>query len=200
MLWNTAEGSGGLGVHGRVPGLVKPPSLVRSAVPLLLLHVEMHDMPRLGLSSNCSSAGELASEPYLSAEVRSDSLRSRTGFDFAKEAGEEDLWRFKGAGRWARGSGGSSNSPTASSSAMTTGGAALAMLCGVSIRNAPCLPTWCCSLAMSLYRVEGTDMLLGAKLEVGSDAVVVVVRLAGGPEITGASRLRTRTIGAALLR
>jgi len=196
MLWNTVEGSGGLGVHGRVPGLVKPPSLVRSAVPLLLLHVEMHDMPRLGLSSNCSSAGELVSEPYLSAEVRSDSLRSRTGFDFAKEA-VEDVWRFKGAGRWARGSGGSSNSPTASSSAMTTGGAALAMLCGVSIRNAPCLPTWCCSLAMLVYRVEGTDMLLGAKLKVGGEAVVV--RLADGPEIMGASRLRTRTIGAALL-
>jgi hypothetical protein len=49
MLLNMAEGSGGLGVLVRVPGLVKPPSLVSSAVEaLLLLPVEMQDMPRLG--------------------------------------------------------------------------------------------------------------------------------------------------------
>ena len=88
-MWNGAEGRGGLGVQGRVPGLVKPPSLVRSAVPLLLLHVETHDMPRTGLASECSSTGELALEPDLSAEVRSEALRSMTGFDLVKDVDEE---------------------------------------------------------------------------------------------------------------
>jgi hypothetical protein len=89
MLWNAAEGSGGLGVQGRVPGLVKPPSLVRSAVPLLLLHVETHDMPRAGLASECSSTGEVVFEPDLSAEVSSDSFRSKRGFDLVKDVVEE---------------------------------------------------------------------------------------------------------------
>jgi hypothetical protein len=89
MAWKAAEGRGGLGVQGRVPGLVKPPSLVRSAVPLLLLHVETHDMPRTGLASEWSSTGELALEPDLSAEVRSDAFRSITGFDLLKDAEEE---------------------------------------------------------------------------------------------------------------
>jgi len=73
-------------VQGRVPGLVKPPSLVRSVVPLLLLHVEMHDMPRTGLASDRLSTGELVVDPDLRAEVSSDSLRSQTGFDFVKGA------------------------------------------------------------------------------------------------------------------
>ena len=49
MVWIIVEGSGGLGVHVLVPGLVKPPSLVKSAVETVLaLHVEMHDSPRGG--------------------------------------------------------------------------------------------------------------------------------------------------------
>lgn len=90
MLGNLAEGSGGLGVLVRVPGLVTSPSLVNSAVvPLLLLHVEMQDSPRLGLLSERSSTGELAFEVDLSALVRRDSLRSQTGFDLEKDAVEE---------------------------------------------------------------------------------------------------------------
>jgi hypothetical protein len=95
--WKTAEGSGGLGVQGRVPGLVKPPSLVKSVIALLLLHVEIHDIPRTGLRSECSSTGEFTFEFDLRAEVRSDSLRSRIGFDFTKE--DVDECRVKGAGR-----------------------------------------------------------------------------------------------------
>lgn len=122
MPWKAVEGSGGLGVQGRVPGLVRPPSLVRSAVPLVLLQVETHDMPRTGLASECSSTGEVVVEPDLRAEVRRDSLRSQTGFDFVKDDVEEVLSSSKGAGRCARGSGGSSRSPMVSSSAVVRGG------------------------------------------------------------------------------
>ena len=140
MPWKAVEGSGGLGVQGRVPGLVKPPSLVRSAVPLLLLQVETHDMPRTGLRSEWSSTGEAVVEPDLRAEVRSDSLRSRTSFDFVKDELSAGLCRTKGAGRWARGSGGSSRSATGSSSAgAMRGGDVGDMFCGVLIRNAACL-------------------------------------------------------------
>lgn len=49
MVWIIVEGSGGLGVHVLVPGLVKPPSLVKSAVETVLaLHVEIQDSPRGG--------------------------------------------------------------------------------------------------------------------------------------------------------
>jgi len=64
MVLNTDEGGGGLGVLARETGLVKPPSLVRSAVvTLLLLHMDAVDMPRAGLLSECSSTGELVLEP-----------------------------------------------------------------------------------------------------------------------------------------
>ena len=132
-------GSGGLGVQGRVPGLVTPPSLVRSVVPLLLLHVETHDMPRTGLASDRLSTGELVVDPDLRAEVSSDSLRSQTGFDFVKDA-VEVFWSTKGIGRCAWGSGGSSRSPMVSSSAVMRGGDAVAdMVCGVLTRSAHCL-------------------------------------------------------------
>ncbi len=91
MLWIIVEGSGGLGVHVLVPGLVKPPSLVRSAVEtVLLLQVEMHDMPRGGSLSEWSSTGELVFEADCNAEVSSDVLRSIAGFEiFAKDPCEE---------------------------------------------------------------------------------------------------------------
>jgi hypothetical protein len=76
------EGSGGLGVHVLVPGLVRPPSLVRSAVEMvLLLHVEMQDMPRGGSRSEWSSTGELVFEADCKAVVKSDVLRSIAGLE-----------------------------------------------------------------------------------------------------------------------
>ena len=90
MLWNVDEGGGGLGVLVRDTGLVKPPSLVSSAVVmLLLLHVETVDIPRVGLLSDCSSTGELAFELACSAVVKSDCCRSQRGFDLMKEVVEE---------------------------------------------------------------------------------------------------------------
>jgi hypothetical protein len=138
MPWKDVAGSGGLGVQGRVPGLVRPPSLVRSAVPLLLLHVETQDMPRTGLMSDWSSTGELVVDPDLRAEVRSDSFRSQTGFDFVKEEVVVP-WSTRGAGRCARGSGGSSRSPMVSSSADMRGGDAADMVCDMLTGSAPCL-------------------------------------------------------------
>jgi hypothetical protein len=152
MPWNAAEGSGGLGVQGRVPGLVKP-SLVRSAVPLVLLHVEMHDNPRTGLASDWSSTGELAFEPDLRAVVRSDSFRSRTGFDLLKDAVDE-CCRTKGAGRCARGSGGSSTSATKSSSVSIAGAEFFEVFCRMPICTTPCLPRLSCSFAMAFKSVD----------------------------------------------
>ena len=78
MLRNVVDGSGGLGVLVRVPGLVKPPSLVSSAVDavLLLLHVEADDNPLdsvvdTGLDSSTGDPGP----EEVKALVRSDSLR-----------------------------------------------------------------------------------------------------------------------------
>jgi hypothetical protein len=89
MLWNVDAGGGGLGVLVRDTGLVKPPSLVRSAVvTLLLLHVEAVDIPRTGLLSQCSSTGELAFEVACKAVVKSDCCRSQRGFDLTKEVDE----------------------------------------------------------------------------------------------------------------
>jgi hypothetical protein len=75
---NVVDGRGGLGVFVRVPGLVKSPSLVSSAVDavLLLLHVEADDNPLdsvvdTGLDS---STGDSGPEEF-NALVRSDSLR-----------------------------------------------------------------------------------------------------------------------------
>ena len=61
ILWKVEGGSGGLGVHALVPGLVKPPSLVSSAVDaLLLLQVDAQDMPRRKVVDSAdSSIGEL---------------------------------------------------------------------------------------------------------------------------------------------
>lgn len=74
----------------RDTGLVKPPSLVNSAVVmLLLLHVEIVDIPRIGLWSDCSSTGELAFELACKAVVRSDCCRSQRGFDLVNEVVEE---------------------------------------------------------------------------------------------------------------
>lgn len=140
MLGNLTEASGGLGVLVRVPGLVKSPSLVNSAVvPLLLLHVEMQESPRLGLLSGRSSTGELAFDVDLSALVKRDSFRSQTGFDLAKDVVEE--WRScRGAGRGVRpSSGGSSRSAMASSSEVMAGGDVLEMFVWVPNANAPLL-------------------------------------------------------------
>ena len=152
MPWNAAEGRGGLGVQGRVPGLVKP-SLVKSVVPLLLLQVEMHDKPRTGLASDWSSTGELAFEPDLSAVVRSDSLRSKTGFDLVKDAVAE-CWRTRGAGRCARGSGGSSTSAASSSSVSIAGAEVFTIFCRLPICNTLCLPRLSWSFAMSIVGWE----------------------------------------------
>lgn len=76
-MWNVVEGNGGLGVLVRVPGLVKPPSLVSSVVDvvLLLLQVEAQESPLDNvLDSVRSSVGELALED-CNALVKSDSLR-----------------------------------------------------------------------------------------------------------------------------
>lgn len=90
MPLKVAEGGGGLGVLVRDTGLVKPPSLVNSAVVALVqLHVETVDMPRTGLSSECSSTGELAVELAWSAVVKRDCCRSHRGFDLVKEVDEE---------------------------------------------------------------------------------------------------------------
>lgn len=126
MLWNTDEGGGGLGVLVRDTGLVKPPSLVRSAVvTLLLLQVEPVDIPRRGLLMACSSTGELPLELACNALVRSDCCRSLRGFDLEKVVA---IWsNGKGLGRW--GSGGSSRSATISSSEAMAGGAVGIMFC-----------------------------------------------------------------------
>lgn len=82
MVWIMVEGSGGLGVQVLVPGLVKPSSLVKPAVEMvLLLHVDMHDRPRGGSLSECSSTGELVFEADCNADVKSDVLRSMPGFE-----------------------------------------------------------------------------------------------------------------------
>ena len=118
MLRNVDKGSGGLGVLVLVPGLVRPPSLVSSAVEaLLLLHVETHDIPRLGPEISArSSVGELVFE--CNALVKSDSLRAqREGVAFEKNA-LKDSWSFRPEGRGVRSkSGGSSTSAKISSSA-----------------------------------------------------------------------------------
>ena len=144
------EGSGGLGVHVLVPGLVKPPSLVKSAVEIvLLLHVEMHDMPRGGSLSEWSSIGELVFEADCSAVVRSEVLRSIAGFGIFVNDPFEECWVFKGAGRGVRPcSGGSSTSAGTSSSAAMVGGLVLRVVCIVLIPASPLLPTWSCSFAM----------------------------------------------------
>lgn len=147
ILWNIVEGSGGLGVVVRVPGLVKPPSLVSSAVVqlLVLLHVDTHDMPRTGLLSDWSSIGELVLEFDLSALVKSDSLRSTVGLDLAKE---ESLGA-RGAGRGVRdGSGGSSRSATTSSSELMAGNDVLGMLRPMSTPAMFCFATWSWSFAI----------------------------------------------------
>lgn len=133
----------------RDTGLVKPPSLVKSAVvTLLLLHVEMVDIPRLGLWSDCSSTGELALELACSAVVKRDCCRSQRGFDLVKEVVEE-YCNFSVAGRGVRpGSGGSSTSATTSSSEVMAGGAVLGTLRTLPTSNAPCLLTCSCSFAM----------------------------------------------------
>jgi hypothetical protein len=91
MLQNVDEGGGGLGVLVRDTGLVKPPSLVRSAVVMLvLLHVETMDIPRIGLLSDCSSTGELVFELACSALVsREVGARSERGIDLVKDVFEE---------------------------------------------------------------------------------------------------------------
>jgi hypothetical protein len=126
-------------VQARVPGLVRPPSLVSSAVEMLvLLHIETHDMPRAGLC--WSSTGELTLEVDCRAVVKSDSFRSMRGFDLEKEACEE--WRMvKGEGRGARpGSGGSSTSAGSSSSAVMDRGSVLGVFCMMEAAGAPVLP------------------------------------------------------------
>jgi len=78
MLRNVVDGSGGLGVLVRVPGLVKPPSLVSSAVDavLLLLHVEANDNPLDSvLDSGLDSPTGDPSPEEFKAPVRSDSSR-----------------------------------------------------------------------------------------------------------------------------
>lgn len=137
------EGSGGLGVHVLVPGLVKPPSLVKSAVEMvLLLHVEMHDMPRGGSLSEWSSTGELVLEADCNADVNRDVLRSMAGFEILAKDACEECWIFRGAGRGVRPcSGGSSTSAGTSSSAAMVGSVVLGFVCKVLIPTPPLLPT-----------------------------------------------------------
>lgn len=132
-MWNAADGGGGLGVLALVPGLVNPPSLVKSAVVQLpLLHVETHDMPRTGLLYCCSSTGELTFEDGLSAEVRRDVLRSMVGFDLVNDV-DEVCWSARGDGRDSCScSGGSSTSAATSSSAVVTGNDGAGMLIKLS--------------------------------------------------------------------
>lgn len=152
MVWIIVEGSGGLGVQVRVPGLVNPPSLVRSAVEMvLLLHVEMHDMPRGGSLSEWSSTGELVFEADCSALVSNEVLRSMAGFEILVKEPLGECWIFKGAGRGVRPcSGGSSTSAGTSSSAAMVGGIVLGVVCSVPIPAAPVLPMWSCSFGMSV--------------------------------------------------
>ena len=77
MFRNVVDGSGGLGVLVRVPGLVKPPSLVNSAIDavLLLLHVEADDNPLDSVNSGLDSSTGDPGPEELKALVRSDSLR-----------------------------------------------------------------------------------------------------------------------------
>jgi hypothetical protein len=90
MARNVDGGGGGLGVLVRDTGLVKPPSLVKSAVvTLLLLHVETVDIPRIGLLSDCSSTGEVAAELACSAVVKSDCCRSSRGADLVNDVVDE---------------------------------------------------------------------------------------------------------------
>jgi hypothetical protein len=150
MRWNEDAGGGGLGVLVRDTGLVKPPSLVSSAVvTLLLLHVEIVDMPRMGLLSENSSVGELAFEPPCSAEVRSDCCRSQRGFDLVNDVLEE-YWSFSVVGRGVRPKGGSSPSATTSSSDVVFGGVVLGTFCAPPISNAPRRLTCSCSFAMAV--------------------------------------------------
>jgi hypothetical protein len=141
MVWIMVEGSGGLGVHVLVPGLVKPSSLVRPAVEMvLLLHVEMHDMPRGGSLSDSASTGELVFEADCNAEVRSDVLRSIPGFEEIF-VNDDECWILRGAGRGVRPcSGGSSTSAGTSSSAAMVGGIVLGVDCIVLIPAASVLP------------------------------------------------------------
>lgn len=88
MKLKVEAGRGGLGVFARVPGLVKPPSLVNSAVETLLLL--QTDMPRTGLLY-CSSMGEAALEFDCNcrAEVRRDCCWSQRGLDFVNDDRED---------------------------------------------------------------------------------------------------------------
>lgn len=151
MVWIMVEGSGGLGVQVRVPGLVKPSSLVRPAVEMvLLLHVEIQDMPRGGSLSESASTGELVLEADCSAVVKSDVLRSMFGFEEILVKVDE-CWILSGAGRGVRPcSGGSSTSAGTSSSAAMVGGIVLGVVCIVPIPAAPVLPMWSCSFGMLL--------------------------------------------------
>ena len=143
------EGSGGLGVQVRVPGLVKPSSLVRPAVEMvLLLQVEMHDMPRGGSLSESASTGELVFEADCSADVKSDVLRSMFGFEEIL-VNDDECWILSGAGRGVRlCSGGSSTSADTSSSAAMVGGVVLGIVCIVLSPAAPVLPMWSCSFGI----------------------------------------------------
>jgi hypothetical protein len=150
MRWNE-DGGGGLGVLVRDTGLVKPPSLVKSAVvTLLLLQVETVDMPRMGLLSEFSSVGEPEFESACSAVVRSDSCGSQRGLDLANEVLEEN-WSFSVAGRGVRpNSGGSSPSATMSSSDVKFGGVVLGTLCALPTSKMPGRRTGSCSFPMVL--------------------------------------------------
>jgi hypothetical protein len=151
MRWNEDGGGGGLGVLVRDTGLVKPPSLVKSAVvTLVLLQVETVDMPRMGLLSEFSSVGEPAFESACSAVVSSDSCRSQRGFDLANEVLEEK-WSFSVAGRGVRpDSGGSSPSATISSSDVIFGGVVLGTLCALPMSTTPGRRTGSFSFAIVL--------------------------------------------------
>lgn len=111
MVWKADCGRGGLGVLVRVPGLVKPPSLVSSAVvALLLLQVDMQDIPRRREVESCSSSAEaLVSE--CRALVRRDAFRSVGG----GEALVKGVLKVEGRGVRCK-SGGSSTSAKRSSS------------------------------------------------------------------------------------
>lgn len=159
-LRKVAGGRGGLGVLVRVPGLVKPPSLVSSAVEaLLLLHVETHDIPRLRFfSSGSSSIGEVAFE--CRAEVRSDSFCWQRGMYLEKEALKES-WSFRMEGRGVRSkSGGSSTSANNSSSRDTASVLFVAVFCMVRFSGVLCRPIYSGSFCamIGVVRLKRAEM------------------------------------------
>jgi hypothetical protein len=117
ILAKVEEGGGGLGVLVRVPGLVQPPSLVSSAIDVVLvvLQVEADDSPRRkAVVSANSSVGEGSGE--CNADVNRDVLRSLDAGAVFSNAFLNEICRTIWERETLEWSGGSSTSATTSSS------------------------------------------------------------------------------------